>query len=203
MSKKPTPSRQPKTVKQVLREQTASMRLPNRMYTPLGMVGAPLAIVGFRPNDAKDQVFSGPSHELWRQMIADTGVNPIRLLWQTYLVKSEPMNQDQLPKWRKVLFAELDIVKPRAVLLLGGLAAKHVLGLPSNKTADYRGTRYALARAKYATFFVTHSVEEVVTSHDDLSVDLRQDFAAVAFGDPDRFPLTEQIGGADATRPTA
>lgn len=156
------------------------------LFYPTGTTSANLAIVGFRPNDAKMSPFSGPSYAALRDLLATHGV-PGNLLWKTYLCKTEPCNvadNTYMDMCRDVLIKELEIVKPKAVVVLGGLAAFHILRYDESRHIDdYRKICWMHHDMKDMCVFVTHSVESLNPKEPAKSQEFEEDFLAVAFAD--------------------
>jgi uracil-DNA glycosylase len=108
-----------------------------------GPVSAPLMLVGEQPGDREDRVgepFVGPAGKLLDEALADAGISP-EAVFTTNMVKhfrfSGTRGKQRIHKspsrvhvaacepW---LLAELELVRPTGVVLLGGTAGKALYG---------------------------------------------------------------------------
>jgi uracil-DNA glycosylase len=103
---------------------------------------APLALVGEQPGDVEDrqgEPFVGPAGRLLQQALADAGIAPDDV-YLTNAVKHfrftergkrrihQPPEMGHIKACRPWLVAELQIVDPKLVVVLGATAAKSLLG---------------------------------------------------------------------------
>ena len=122
-----------------------------------GSQDAPLMVLGEQPGDQEDrrgEPFVGPAGRLLDRALADAGVDPA-LTYTTNVVKhfrfSGTRGRQRIHKspgrvhvaacgpW---LVAELALVRPTGVLVLGGTAGKALYG-PAFRVGDARGVRQA------------------------------------------------------------
>lgn len=118
-----------------------------------GSVDAPLMVLGEQPGDQEDQrgePFVGPAGRLLDSALADAGVDPAQT-WTTNVVKhfrfSGTRGKQRIHKspsrvhvaacgpW---LLAELEMVRPTGVLVLGATAGKALYG-PAFRVGEVRG----------------------------------------------------------------
>jgi DNA polymerase len=144
--------------------------------------GAPSAIVmliGEAPGAEEDKSghpFVGAAGRLLDQTLADSGLSRDRL-FITNIVKCRPP-RNRPPQKAEVevctshyLFAQIALVNPRLIMLLGGVAAKTLLGIPSLNAARGRpierdGRRYLVGYHPAAAFY-----------RGDVSEKVKEDFA--------------------------
>ena len=120
-----------------------------------GPADASLMVVGEQPGDKEDlagEPFVGPAGRMLDKALAEAGIDP-GSVFRTNAVKhfrsTDPHRKQRIHKtptrahvkacgpW---LAAELDVVRPRGVTLLGATAAKAVFGA-SFRVTDSRGSR--------------------------------------------------------------
>jgi uracil-DNA glycosylase len=118
------------------------------------MDGAGWMIVGEAPGDLEDQSgqpFQGPAGQLLDQMLKAVGLNRNTDCVITNAVKCMPPN-DRSPSVSEVnhckpyLLAQIELVQPKVLLLLGRVAAKAVLG-QDQSIAQWRGADAANERS--------------------------------------------------------
>lgn len=116
---------------------------------------ADLVLLGEQPGDQEDQQgepFVGPAGRLLDEALAEAGIAPDSV-FRTNVVKHfrwsgmrgkrrihQSPKQSHVTACRPWLEAELRLLHPRGVVLLGGTAGKALLG-PSFKVGESRGTR--------------------------------------------------------------
>lgn len=116
---------------------------------------ADLVLLGEQPGDKENQAgepFVGPAGRLLDEAVADAGIVPDSV-FRTNVVKHfrwsgtrgkrrihQSPHQGHVAACRPWLEAELALLRPRGVVLLGGTAGKALLG-PSFKVGESRGTR--------------------------------------------------------------
>ncbi|HVX54008.1 UdgX family uracil-DNA binding protein [Nocardioides sp.] len=125
----------------------ATQAVPGR-----GALGAPLMLVGEQPGDREDvegEPFVGPAGHLLDRALAEAGIAPEHV-YVTNVVKHFRFARQgkrrlhKAPAVRHVeacapwLIAELELVAPEGVVLLGGTAGKALYG-PSFRVGDARG----------------------------------------------------------------
>jgi len=122
-----------------------------------GDTAADLVLVGEQPGDREDRVgepFVGPAGRVLEQALADAGLPPERV-FRTNVVKHfrwsgtrgkrrihQSPTQAHAAACRPWLEAELRLLRPRGVVLLGGTAGKALYG-PSFRVGESRGRRLA------------------------------------------------------------
>jgi uracil-DNA glycosylase len=120
-----------------------------------GRRDASVMVLGEQPGDAEDQQgrpFVGPAGRVLDDALADAGISPDDV-FTTNVVKHfrwsgtrgkrrihQSPNRSHVAACAPWLAAELSVVRPRGVVLLGGTAGKAVYGT-SYRVGDSRGTR--------------------------------------------------------------
>lgn len=122
-----------------------------------GPRGAPLMLIGEQPGDVEDRrgrPFTGPAGRLLDRALADAGLDRDRL-YLTNAVKHfrfehrgkrrihQRPTLGQTTACRPWLTAELTVVEPDGVVLLGSLAGQSLLG-PDYRVGDHRGRIFDL-----------------------------------------------------------
>ena len=118
-----------------------------------GRTDAPLMVVGEQPGDKEDlagQPFVGPAGQLLVRALGDAGIDP-GAVYRTNVVKHfrfsgtrgkqrihQSPTQGHVAACGPWLMAELDVVAPTGVVLLGGTAGKAVYG-SSFRVGESRG----------------------------------------------------------------
>lgn len=152
-----------------------------------GPEAAPLVLVGEQPGDREDRAgvpFVGPAGQLLDALIAEAGLSQ-QTMYKTNAVKhfrhraQEGRRLHVTPAMRHVvacrpwLEAELQALRPRAVLCLGATAARALLG-PSLIFSEVRGAPLACAWAPW--LLVTHHPAAVLRAAEEpLRQRLRQE----------------------------
>lgn len=128
-----------------------------------GPPGATLVLVGEQPGDVEDESgrpFVGPAGALLDRCLEDAGIDR-ETVYVTNAVKHfkwEPRGKRRIhskPSRGEVracapwLDAELEVVAPRGIVLLGATAAQAVLG-PTFRVTAHHGERLATDRATFA-----------------------------------------------------
>jgi DNA polymerase len=120
-----------------------------------GDPGAELMLLGEQPGDQEDRAgepFVGPAGKVLDEALHDAGIAPGDV-FRTNVVKHfrwsgmrgkrrihQPPHQRHVAACRPWLEAELEVVRPRGVVILGGTAGKALYG-PSFKVGEARGRR--------------------------------------------------------------
>jgi uracil-DNA glycosylase len=117
-----------------------------------GAEGAPLMLVGEQPGDQEDlqgKPFVGPAGKLLERALTEAGIDR-RRVYLTNAVKHfrwtrrgkrrlhEKPNAGQVRACRPWLEAEIEVVRPRLIVLLGATAAQSVMG-PALRVSRQRG----------------------------------------------------------------
>jgi uracil-DNA glycosylase family protein len=117
-----------------------------------GAEGAPLMLVGEQPGDQEDlqgKPFVGPAGKLLERALTEAGIDR-RRVYLTNAVKHfrwtrrgkrrlhEKPNAGQVRACRPWLEAEIEVVRPRLIVLLGATAAQSVMG-PAFRVSRQRG----------------------------------------------------------------
>jgi uracil-DNA glycosylase len=117
-----------------------------------GAEGAPLMLVGEQPGDQEDlqgKPFVGPAGKLLERALTEAGIDR-RRVYLTNAVKHfrwtrrgkrrlhERPNAGQVRACRPWLEAEIEVVRPRLIVLLGATAAQSVMG-PAFRVSRQRG----------------------------------------------------------------
>jgi uracil-DNA glycosylase len=117
-----------------------------------GAEGAPLMLVGEQPGDQEDlqgKPFVGPAGKLLERALTEAGIDR-RRVYLTNAVKHfrwtrrgkrrlhEKPNASQVRACRPWLEAEIEVVRPRLIVLLGATAAQSVMG-PAFRVSRQRG----------------------------------------------------------------
>lgn len=147
---------------------------------------ANVCIVGLRPELTEKNVFSGDEGKVLRDLISKRIGVPSFAVWYTYVVK-QPGVTSKIPTWGEVrewcdyLFDELEIIKPRATVLMGVETAWAVLGSEEADTEKLRHIRFMLKRAIQTNFFVTYSAENLnrFGIHSQVGVSMEEDLRAI------------------------
>lgn len=164
-----------------------------------GDTQADLVLLGEQPGDKEDQAgepFVGPAGKVLDEALADAGIDP-DTVFRTNVVKHfrwsgmrgkrrihQSPHQRHVQACRPWLEAELALLRPRGVVLLGGTAGKALLGR-SFKVGESRGRRlpwpegFDLEHPPQWVLATTHPAavlragEERQASYDALVADLR------------------------------
>jgi DNA polymerase len=146
--------------------------------------------VGEQPGDAEDlagKPFVGPAGQLLRAALAEAGI-PISAVYFTNVVKHfkwEPRGKRRIHKrpnhaetmaCRVWLDAEIEYVKPDAIVALGATAASAILG-PSVKVSRDRGRAFPSSLARLVTATV-HPSSILRAPDSDARAKARADFVA-------------------------
>jgi DNA polymerase len=155
----------------------------DRVVPGEGPERARLMLVGEQPGDVEDKkgrIFVGPAGRLLDKALAEAGIDRS----ETYLTNAvkhfrfrregkrrihQPPTVAQIVACRPWLMAELSIVRPQVVVILGAVAARALLG-PGYKVTEHRGETLELEDGTTATATVHPSA--VVRSRE-----FRRDFA--------------------------
>ena len=107
-----------------------------------GDVAAPLMLIGEGPGEQEDRqglAFVGPAGQLLTKMLAAIGLSRDRVYICNVVKCRPPQNRQPTPEEMQAclahLRAQVALVRPRVIVLLGATAVRAVLG------ADYRITR--------------------------------------------------------------
>jgi len=148
-----------------------------------GPVRARMMLIGEQPGDVEDKeghVFVGPAGRLLDKALVEAGIERSEV-FLTNAVKHfrferqgkrrihKTPSAGQIVACRPWLDRELEIVKPRLVVILGAVAARALLG-PGFKVTEHRGTQIQLPNGQAAVATVHPSA--VVRSQE-----FRRDFA--------------------------
>jgi DNA polymerase len=129
-----------------------------------GLLSAEVMLVGEQPGDQEDRAgapFVGPAGKLLDRALAEAGIDRRRTYvtnavkhfkWRargTRRIHDKPSAAEQLA-CRPWLEAELALVKPRALVLMGATAAQSLLG-KSFRVTQHRGTRLDSDLAEFVT----------------------------------------------------
>lgn len=129
-----------------------------------GPAGARMALVGEQPGDVEDQegrAFVGPAGRLLDKALAEAGIDRAEV-FLTNAVKHFRFRREGKRRIHRTpavghvracgpwLAAELSIVRPQVVVVLGATAARAVLG-PGFKVTEHRGEALELADGTAAT----------------------------------------------------
>jgi DNA polymerase len=145
-----------------------------------GRPGAQVMVIGEAPGgdeDRRGHPFIGASGRFLNQVLQEAGIDRDEL-FITNIVKCRPPG-NRVPRKLEVdtctsnyLFEQIELVNPKLIVLLGGVAVKKLLGAKS--VNDVRGRVIEHGGRK---FFVTY--HPAVRFHrEDLAEIVRQDFAA-------------------------
>jgi uracil-DNA glycosylase family protein len=120
-----------------------------------GPTDAPLMVLGEQPGDKEDlegEPFVGPAGQLLDRALAEAGIDPVTV-FRTNVVKHfrfagtrgkqrihKSPSQVHVSACGPWLVAELALVRPRGVVVLGGTAGKALFG-PSFRVGQMRGRR--------------------------------------------------------------
>ena len=137
-----------------------SRRFPDGLCRSAGQVGAKVAVVGMKPERNETIPFTGKLTGLAGQLLASLEV-PDPLLLKTYLVRSPRAARSPAVPWVEILKEELEIVRPKAVILLGAELARAVLNLPGEEIEHLRKTRFVFRKNAAMSWFVTFSPQDV------------------------------------------
>ncbi|MGE0200828.1 MAG: uracil-DNA glycosylase [Candidatus Melainabacteria bacterium] len=103
---------------------------------------APLMLIGEGPGQQEDETgipFVGKAGQLLTQILASVSIDRQRDIYICNTVKCRPPGnrapeQDELAACQPYLQAQIDLIRPRIILLAGATAMKAVLGIPSGIT---------------------------------------------------------------------
>ena len=154
-----------------------------RVKSYVGNPQASVAIVGWQMPEEDRAPFVSVPLNLVRETLSIMGVTP-SMVFLTNVVKYW-LSPDQvfvLADWKELLLREIEIVGPKAVIVLGGAAARCVLG-GRGEMDRFRKTRFSLARFPQTTFFATYGPEELVRAQSSVrtarTLEFRSDLRAV------------------------
>lgn len=144
-----------------------------------GPATAQVMLIGEAPGRDEDRSgypFVGAAGRFLEQVLAGTGVARSDV-FITNTVKCRPP-QNRPPRKQEIdictalyLKAQIELVNPRLIMLLGGVAAKTLLGVKSvgevrGQVIEHQGRRYLVGYHPAASFY-----------RDDMAANVRQDFA--------------------------
>jgi len=125
---------------------------------------APIMIVGLRHFPGETSPFDAPERAIVIQLLLKLAIKP-HMVFITDLVKA-PMggaiDPRVLARWNHFLFEQIQIVEPKAVILLGTEVAKAVILTDRPHVQDYRRTRFVWPQRTRTNFFVTFGPEDVI-----------------------------------------
>ena len=163
--------------------------------TGVGNPQATLCLIGEAPAEyeiKEGRPFAGPAGRVLDDVLAQAGI-PRVSIWLTNVVKCRTMRMvngrrenraplvGELKTWLPLLDEELNIVKPRAIVCLGGTAAKALLGKPF-KLTEQRGQWFdgpegiktmATFHPAYVLHLTQHDPDRSDAAYDTLLNDLK------------------------------
>lgn len=171
--------------------------------TGVGDPGARLCLIGEAPAEyelKEGRPFAGPAGHVLNDALVDAGLRR-DALWLTNVVKCRTMRlvngrpenraplAGELKVWLPLLLEELQIIRPRVIVCLGGTAAKALLG-KAFKLTEQRGQlldgpegarTMATFHPAYVLHLQTHAPENSEPAYQTLVNDLRAaaDLAAI------------------------
>jgi len=143
-----------------------------------GPPSAQVMLIGEAPGreeDQRGQPFVGAAGRFLDQMLAGSGVDRGDL-FITNVVKCRP-EKNRTPRKHEVdtctslyLFEQIELVNPALIMVLGNVAAKKLLGVPSvsearGRVIEYQNRKYLAGYHPAASFY-----------RDDMAANIRQDF---------------------------
>ena len=116
-----------------------------------GNASAPVMLIGEAPGadeDASGTPFVGRAGKLLNQLLEESGISREKDLYVCNTVKCRPPeNRDPKPEEKEACFkyleAQINIVRPKLIVLCGATAAKNFLG-EDVKISQIRGNKYTL-----------------------------------------------------------
>lgn len=125
-----------------------------------GNVHAPLMVVGEAPGadeDAQGLPFVGAAGAMLTKMLAAIGLNRTQDVFITNVLKCRPPNNRtpegvEVDACKRILFAQIALLKPRVFLLLGRVAAHALLGLPQSITEMRREIHFVQGVPAFVTY---------------------------------------------------
>jgi uracil-DNA glycosylase family 4 len=129
-----------------------------------GNTKAPVMIVGWQHGESEAKPFTEPPRDLVRIALANMGVT-YHMVLLTDLVKiprpALARTNEDVGTWVDLLLEEIEIVEPKAVVLLGQEVAAWVLHGPSLNLASLRRARFIMPTKTNASFFATYAPADV------------------------------------------
>jgi hypothetical protein len=140
---------------------------PGRLVHSYGGDHPNILIVGYKAVRGEQHPFQTSPGIRVVEGLVRLGVPPAAVRIGYLFRDHEAPNDDKActKLWVKELMEEIDILKPRAVLLLGKRVADTILGVNDNDIDKYRRTRFA-TKPLGVNFMVTYSPEELAAAGD-------------------------------------
>ena len=125
---------------------------------------APIMIVGYRHLPGEASPFDATHRAIVITLLQQLAIKP-HMVFITDLVKApivgDTIDPKVLARWGNFLFEQIQIVEPKAVILLGAETAKVVIRVDRPAVQDYRHTRFVWPQRTPTNFFVTYGPDDV------------------------------------------
>ncbi len=167
----------------------------HRLVAGYGNPAANVAVVGLQAAAGEQQPFREEPNVRVLEAMVSMGVGP-DAVFTTYMLKdpATPREPEQFRLWGGYLSQELQLLNPRAVLLLGRDVFKWFTGI-DNDIQKIRNTVFGYAAHSH-NLFVTHAPEDLVVG-EDTHREFMQDLTAVLRVDPLHFPKAVELPSVD------
>ena len=151
-------------LKRKISESAKSLGVANRMVVPVGNARSNVWIFGHAPDLDEKSPFASEGNTLIRNTLLSMGVNASRALLG-YLIpvhyETHQTDPTLCKMWLRYFDLEVQLMRPRAVVLLGLKAARLALGVVGQSLEALRGTRFYFEGDLDANYFVTYGASEM------------------------------------------